>query len=91
MLHVDTLNDILQRKCDIYWPETTREPVYYGDLVVEIESESTLPDYVLRVMSVKLVRIIFMQCAQRSCIDKILKEDNWYYLHLSQRVTVQER
>ncbi|XP_062605500.1 tyrosine-protein phosphatase 10D-like isoform X2 [Saccostrea cucullata] len=43
-----------RRKCDIYWPETTREPVYYGDLVVEIESESTLPDYVLRVMSVKL-------------------------------------
>ncbi|XP_056016876.1 receptor-type tyrosine-protein phosphatase H-like [Ostrea edulis] len=43
-----------RRKCDIYWPDTTREPVYYGDLVVEIESESTLPDYVLRVMSVKL-------------------------------------
>ncbi|XP_061176129.1 tyrosine-protein phosphatase 10D-like [Saccostrea echinata] len=43
-----------RRKCDIYWPETTREPVYYGDLVVETESESTLPDYVLRVMSVKL-------------------------------------
>ncbi|XP_062589565.1 phosphatidylinositol phosphatase PTPRQ-like isoform X2 [Saccostrea cucullata] len=43
-----------RRKCDIYWPEATREPVYYGDLVVEIESESTLPDYVLRVMSVKL-------------------------------------
>uniref|UniRef100_A0A8W8J4S9 protein-tyrosine-phosphatase n=1 Tax=Magallana gigas TaxID=29159 RepID=A0A8W8J4S9_MAGGI len=43
-----------RRKCDIYWPETAREPVYYGDLVVELESESTLPDYVLRVMSIKL-------------------------------------
>lgn len=46
---------ILKRKCDIYWPEAAREPVYYGDLVVELESESTLPDYVLRVMSIKLV------------------------------------
>lgn len=45
----------LKRKCDIYWPEAAREPVYYGDLVVELESESTLPDYVLRVMSIKLV------------------------------------
>eukprot|EP00105_Crassostrea_gigas_P037655 XP_019921803.1 PREDICTED: receptor-type tyrosine-protein phosphatase O [Crassostrea gigas] len=43
-----------RRKCDIYWPEAAREPVYYGDLVVELESESTLPDYVLRVMSIKL-------------------------------------
>ena len=39
----------------MYWPEASREPVYYGDLIVELESESTLPDYVLRVMSVKLV------------------------------------
>nr|XP_022292898.1 tyrosine-protein phosphatase 10D-like isoform X5 [Crassostrea virginica] len=43
-----------RRKCDMYWPEASREPVYYGDLIVELESESTLPDYVLRVMSVKL-------------------------------------
>lgn len=49
---------ILKRKCDIYWPEAAREPVYYGDLVVELESESTLPDYVLRVMSIKLVSVL---------------------------------
>lgn len=49
---------MLKRKCDIYWPEASREPVYYGDLVVELESESTLPDYVLRVMSIKLVSVL---------------------------------
>ncbi|XP_062587931.1 phosphatidylinositol phosphatase PTPRQ-like [Saccostrea cucullata] len=43
-----------RRKCDIYWPGTTRETVHYGDLVVETESESIFPDYILRVMSVKL-------------------------------------
>jgi hypothetical protein len=64
--HVVAFNDVLQRKCDIYWPEVTREPVYYGDLVVEVESESIFPDYVLRVMSVKLVRIIFLCCVMKS-------------------------
>jgi len=47
----------VQRKCELYWPETVREPVFFGDLMVEIESESTLPDYVIRVISIGLVCI----------------------------------
>ncbi|CAC5413564.1 PTPRB [Mytilus coruscus] len=41
-----------KRKCECYWPECVKEPVYYGDLSIEIENESHLPEYVLRTISV---------------------------------------
>ncbi|ESO85747.1 hypothetical protein LOTGIDRAFT_130294, partial [Lottia gigantea] len=34
-------------KCEKYWPDST-DPVYYGDLVVQLRSESNLPDYNIR-------------------------------------------
>ncbi|KAL2102851.1 hypothetical protein ACEWY4_002019 [Coilia grayii] len=34
-------------KCDHYWPET-REPLYYGDLVVQMSAESVLPEWTIR-------------------------------------------
>ncbi|KAL0967234.1 hypothetical protein UPYG_G00249540 [Umbra pygmaea] len=34
-------------KCDQYWP-ADREPLYYGDLVVQILSESVLPEWTIR-------------------------------------------
>ena len=40
----------------MYWPETCHEPIYFGDLIVEMESESAMNDYTLRVMSMKLVK-----------------------------------
>lgn len=43
-----------QDKCECYWP-TDNEPLYYGDVQVEVKSESTLGHYVIRVMDVKVV------------------------------------
>ncbi|XP_061631134.1 receptor-type tyrosine-protein phosphatase beta-like isoform X2 [Phyllopteryx taeniolatus] len=34
-------------KCDRYWP-ADREPLYYGDLIVRVTSESTLPEWTIR-------------------------------------------
>ncbi|XP_056280554.1 receptor-type tyrosine-protein phosphatase beta isoform X2 [Pseudoliparis swirei] len=34
-------------KCDQYWP-ADREPLYYGDLVVQMLSESVLPEWTIR-------------------------------------------
>ncbi|CAL9682662.1 unnamed protein product [Knipowitschia caucasica] len=34
-------------KCDQYWP-ADREPLYYGDLVIEMLSESVLPEWTIR-------------------------------------------
>ncbi|XP_061532399.1 receptor-type tyrosine-protein phosphatase beta-like isoform X2 [Phycodurus eques] len=34
-------------KCDRYWP-ADREPLYYGDLIVRMTSESTLPEWTIR-------------------------------------------
>lgn len=34
-------------KCDQYWP-ADREPLYYGDLVIQILSESVLPEWTIR-------------------------------------------
>lgn len=47
---------LLQRKCDQYWPELS-EPQFYGDLVVNVQSESNMSDYVIRIFEVKLVWI----------------------------------
>ncbi|XP_050392227.1 receptor-type tyrosine-protein phosphatase eta [Patella vulgata] len=40
-------------KCERYWPETN-EPIYFGDLIVRMRSESVLPDYVIRIIDVQL-------------------------------------
>ncbi|XP_061697884.1 receptor-type tyrosine-protein phosphatase beta-like isoform X2 [Syngnathoides biaculeatus] len=34
-------------KCDRYWP-ADRDPLYYGDLIVRLTSESTLPEWTIR-------------------------------------------
>ncbi|XP_028305294.1 receptor-type tyrosine-protein phosphatase beta [Gouania willdenowi] len=34
-------------KCDQYWP-ANREPLYYGDLVIQMLSESVLPEWTIR-------------------------------------------
>uniref|UniRef100_A0A672L275 protein-tyrosine-phosphatase n=1 Tax=Sinocyclocheilus grahami TaxID=75366 RepID=A0A672L275_SINGR len=34
-------------KCDHYWP-FDQEPLYYGDLVVQMQSESVLPEWTIR-------------------------------------------
>ena len=46
---------MLQNKCEQYWPSTVEQPVCYGDIHVELKSETTLGFYVVRVMDVKLV------------------------------------
>jgi hypothetical protein len=38
----------LQKKCEEYWPNDINESLFYGDIVVEMESESHLPDFILR-------------------------------------------
>ncbi|XP_037109357.1 receptor-type tyrosine-protein phosphatase beta-like isoform X4 [Syngnathus acus] len=38
-------------KCDRYWPPE-REPLYYGDLIVHMTSESVLPEWTIREFSV---------------------------------------
>lgn len=43
-----------KRKCDEYWPEVVQEPVYSGDLIVNVQSESVLSDYIIRVIELKL-------------------------------------
>lgn len=34
-------------KCDHYWP-FDQEPLYYGDLIVQMQSESVLPEWTIR-------------------------------------------
>uniref|UniRef100_A0A3B3ZWE5 protein-tyrosine-phosphatase n=1 Tax=Periophthalmus magnuspinnatus TaxID=409849 RepID=A0A3B3ZWE5_9GOBI len=34
-------------KCDLYWPRD-QEPLYYGDLIVQMSSESVLPEWTIR-------------------------------------------
>ncbi|XP_051918305.1 receptor-type tyrosine-protein phosphatase beta-like isoform X2 [Hippocampus zosterae] len=38
-------------KCDRYWP-AEREPLYYGDLIVHMTSESVLPEWTIREFNV---------------------------------------
>ncbi|XP_025098111.1 receptor-type tyrosine-protein phosphatase delta-like isoform X2 [Pomacea canaliculata] len=40
-------------KCEKYWPEEN-EAVFHGDLVVQVRSQSVLPDYIIRVIDVKM-------------------------------------
>lgn len=49
-----TSTPFLQVKCEKYWPEEN-EAVFHGDLVVQVRSQSVLPDYIIRVIDVKMV------------------------------------
>ncbi|GAB1603058.1 tyrosine-protein phosphatase 10D-like isoform X2 [Argonauta hians] len=40
-------------KCEDYWPKGN-EPVYFGDLVVQLKSESNLSDFDIRILDVSL-------------------------------------
>ncbi|XP_067345749.1 receptor-type tyrosine-protein phosphatase beta isoform X2 [Channa argus] len=42
-------------KCDQYWP-SDREPLYYGDLVIQMLSESVLPEWTIREFRITLER-----------------------------------
>ncbi|XP_060599171.1 tyrosine-protein phosphatase 10D-like [Ruditapes philippinarum] len=42
-----------RHKCDKYWPDLG-EPVFYGDLVVSLQSESNLSDYTIKIFEIKM-------------------------------------
>lgn len=46
--------DIFQDKCGKYWPDQD-EPVFYGNIVVSVISESNMTDYIVKIFEVKLV------------------------------------
>lgn len=45
-----------QVKCDHYWP-FDQDPLYYGDLIVQMLSESVLPEWTIREFSICSVTI----------------------------------
>ena len=45
---------VSQVKCDQYWP-ADREPLYYGDLVIQMLSESILPEWTIREFKITTV------------------------------------
>ncbi|TSZ83246.1 Receptor-type tyrosine-protein phosphatase beta [Bagarius yarrelli] len=47
MVWEQNVHNIVMVKCDQYWP-VDREPLYYGDLVVHMLSESVLPEWTIR-------------------------------------------
>lgn len=58
MLHVSVLLFLLcvQVKCDHYWP-FDQDPLYYGDLIVQMLSESVLPEWTIREFNICSVTI----------------------------------
>lgn len=44
-------------KCDHYWP-FDQEALYYGDLIVQMQSESVLPEWTIREFKICNVGII---------------------------------
>ncbi|XP_071136894.1 receptor-type tyrosine-protein phosphatase O-like [Mytilus edulis] len=42
-----------RKKCEHYWP-MLNESLYYGDIVVQLDSESHLPDFILRTFSLRV-------------------------------------
>ncbi|XP_076077866.1 uncharacterized protein LOC143048207 isoform X2 [Mytilus galloprovincialis] len=42
-----------RKKCEQYWP-MLNESLYYGDIVVQLDSESHLPDFILRTFSLRV-------------------------------------
>lgn len=45
----------IQVKCDHYWP-FDQDPLYYGDLIVQMLSESVLPEWTIREFNIYSVR-----------------------------------
>jgi receptor-type tyrosine-protein phosphatase beta len=43
-----------QKKCESYWP-ADEQPVYYGDLQLQLESVEKIDTYTLRLLSISLV------------------------------------
>ena len=60
-----------QTKCEKYWPDEGEQEIY-GDLVVQVRSQSVLPDYIIRVIDVKLVSLRF--CATSQNIIKVIDD-----------------
>jgi hypothetical protein len=48
--------DLFQTKCEQYWPDEGEQEIH-GDLVVQLRSQSVLPDYIIRVIDVTLVSL----------------------------------
>lgn len=46
----------VQVKCDHYWP-FDQDPLYYGDLIIQMLSESVLPEWTIREFSICSVTI----------------------------------
>lgn len=53
-LNVFNLLSCYQEKCAKYWPEVN-EALFYGDIIVKLETESHLPDYILRIFTLRTV------------------------------------
>jgi len=53
---ITMIDFFLQKKCEQYWPRDINESLFYGDIVVHMESESHLPDFILRTFVLRLVR-----------------------------------
>lgn len=49
---------LLQKKCELYWPENTNEKRFFGDIIVEVKAVSFPQDYALREIEIHLVSII---------------------------------
>lgn len=47
---------LAQVKCDHYWP-FDQDPLYYGDLIVQMLSESVLPEWTIREFSICSVTV----------------------------------
>ncbi|CAC5416990.1 PTPRB [Mytilus coruscus] len=43
-----------RKKCEIYWPENVNENMFLGDIIVEVETISHLPNYTLRTIALRL-------------------------------------
>ena len=44
-----------QSKCEKYWPDQVQEPVFAGELVINMRSESALSDHFIRIIEVTYV------------------------------------
>lgn len=54
----------VQVKCDHYWP-FDQDPLYYGDLIVQMLSESVLPEWTIREFRICSVRFLIIKLSER--------------------------
>ena len=45
---------------DPYWPDEVQGPVYYGEIIVRLQSESVMTDHVIRKIEIQLVSLILI-------------------------------